>query len=107
MARWFLFPSDSRRREREYPFYLLAHNLAAVACLFLWKGGPVSSAEMNEFMIQRAKEYPICLLVLLELRAGILALMMHNLECIGKRGCVQLFLSALKVACLLSCLTLI
>ena len=59
---------------------------------------PVSAVEVNDFMLERAKEYPICALVLLEIRMGTVVKLMRNAERIGKRGCVPLFLSAIRLA---------
>ena len=39
---------------------------------------PVSAVQVNKFMLERAEEYPLCALVLLELRMGTVVKTMKN-----------------------------
>ena len=59
-VRWILTPSDPRQRENEYSWYLLASYAVAAKNLADHKGRPVSSVEVNDFMLQRAKESNMC-----------------------------------------------
>ena len=45
---------------------------------------PVSIVHVNKFMLERAEKYPLCALVLLELRMGTAVKMMKNSEHISK-----------------------
>ena len=96
---WFLWPTDPRQRKMEQPILALAHNVVAAVNLSESRGGAdVSAVEVYEFMLERAKEYPICMLVLLEQRLAAIAKMMENASRIGERGSVELFLTAVKFA---------
>eukprot|EP00984_Skeletonema_dohrnii_P023497 scaffold12591_cov167-Skeletonema_dohrnii-CCMP3373.AAC.1 len=58
--KWFLFPTDPRQREKEHPWYLIAHYLDAAVKLSEHKdGADVSANDVNEFMLERAKQYPL------------------------------------------------
>jgi hypothetical protein len=96
-VQWILFPSDPRQREVEYSWCLLAHYYIAAANLRRLKGGDVSAVEVNDFMLQRAKEYPLCAMVLLEIRVGTILKLLRNSEKIGKRGSVSMFLTAIRL----------
>jgi len=61
------------------------------------KNRPVSSVEVNDFMLQRAKDYPLCAFALLELRIGTVMKLMRNSERLGIRGCVDTFLTAIRL----------
>jgi len=104
-VKWILHPSDPRQREEEYPWYALAMYHSAHKALVAHLNRPVSAVEVNTYMLERAQEYPICALVLLELRIGEIGKLMRNSERIGKRGSVQLFLTAVKLALPLFALT--
>ena len=69
-VKWILTPSDPRQREEEYPWYLLAMYSRAHQNLEEHLERSVSAAEVHQFMLQRAEAYPICPLVLLEIRMG-------------------------------------
>ena len=96
-VQWILFPSDPRQREVEYSWCLLAHYAVAAANLRRHKGCDVSAVEVNDFMLQRAKEYPLCAMVLLEIRVGTILKLLRNSEKIGKRGSVSMFLTAIRL----------
>ena len=96
-VQWILFPSDPGQREVEYSWCLLAHYAVAAINLRQHKGMDVSAVEVNGFMLQRAKEYPLCAMVLLEIRVGTILKLMHNSEKIGKRGSVSMFLTAIRL----------
>ena len=96
-VRWILTPSDPRQRENEYSWYLLASYVVAAENLSKHLGRDVSSVEVNDFMLERAKEYPICALALLELRMGTVVKLMRNAEKLGPRGCVRTFLTAIRL----------
>ena len=96
-VRWILTPSDPRQRENEYSWYLLASYAVAAKNLADHKGRPVSSVEVNDFMLQRAKEYPICALALLELRIGSILKLMRNAEKLGPRGCIHTFFTTIRL----------
>ncbi len=103
---WFKFPSDPRQRKNEHSWFLIA--LCAVAVVQLSDsedGRDVSAHDVYEFMLQRAKEYPLCMLVLLEMRLATVAKMMNNAERIGERGSVELFLTSVKFAMRLFAMT--
>jgi len=69
------------------------------------EGRDLSAPDVYEFMLQRAKEYPLCMLVLLEMRLATVAKMMKNAERIGERGSVEPFLTAVKFAMRLFAMT--
>jgi hypothetical protein len=94
---WILFPSDPRQHEVEYSWCLLAHYAVAAANLRRHKGCDVSAVEVNDFMLQWAKEYPLCAMVLLEIRVGTILKLMRNSEKIGRRGSVSMFLTAIRL----------
>ena len=96
-VKWILFPSDPRQRESDYSWCLLAHYWVAASELRKHLGKDVSAVEVNDFMIQRAIEYPICALALLEIRVGTVIKLMRNSEKRGKRGCVSLFFTAIRL----------
>ena len=96
-VRWILTPSDPRQRENEYSWYLLASYVVAAENLSKHLGRDVSSVEVNDFMLERAKEYPICALALLELRMGTVVKLMRNAEKLGPRGCVRTFFTAIRL----------
>lgn len=103
---WFKFPSDPRQREKEHPWYLLVLYVAvAVQLTDSEEGRDLSAPDVYEFMLQRAKEYPLCMLVLLEMRLATVAKMMKNAERIGERGSVEPFLTAVKFAMRLFAMT--
>lgn len=57
---WILFPSDPRQREEEYSFHLLANYAVASLNLYSNLDRDISAVEVNDFMLERAKAYPIC-----------------------------------------------
>ena len=77
------------QRQREKEHYLLAYYVNVVVQLSGSDGeNDVSAHDVYGFMLQRAKEYPLCMLVLLE---------MQN-ELVSVVGLVELFLTAVKFA---------
>ena len=86
---------------------LQAHILDAAVKLSDSKGGAeVSAIEVHEFMLERARQYPLCMLVLLETRLATIAKMMQNAEQIGECGSVELlFLTAVRFAMRLFAMT--
>jgi hypothetical protein len=94
---WAIFPSDPRQREEEYSYHLLANYAVAAENLRNSLGRDVSAVEVNEFMIERAKQYPICALALLEIRIGSVMKLLRNSEKLGPRGCVSTFLTAIRL----------
>ena len=94
---WILKPSDPRQRENDYSWYLLASYAVAAKNLSEQEDRPVSSVEVNDFMLQRAKDYPLCAFALLELRIGTVMKLMRNSERLGIRGCVDTFLTAIRL----------
>ena len=53
---------------------------------------PVSAVQVNKFMLERAEEYPLCALVLLELRMGTVVKIMKNSEHLrDTKGCAFFF----------------
>jgi len=96
--KWFLFPTNPGQREKEHPWYLVAHYVNAALNLSDYQdGADISPNDVNEFMLERVKKYPLCMLVLLEMRLATVAKMMKNAERIGKRGTVDLFLTVTAV----------
>ncbi len=57
----------------------------------------MSAVKVNEFMLKRAQEYPICALALLKIMIGMVLKLMCNSEKLGRRGCVQTFFSAIHL----------
>jgi len=95
---WFLFPSDPRQREQEYPLLALAHYLVAYKELEEVEGRNVSAKEVHEFMLERGEDHATCAFALLELRMGAIAKMMRCSERLGKEEGVKLFFTTLKFA---------
>lgn len=96
-VKWILFPTDPRQREGDYSWCLLANYAVAAHNLCENLGRDVSAVEVNDFMLQRAEEYPLCALALLEIRVGSVLKLMRNSEKLGSRGCVSTFLSAIRL----------
>ena len=94
---WILKPSHPRQRENDYSWYLLASYAVAAKNLSDQEDCPVSSVEVNDFMLQWAKDYPLCAFALLELRIGTVMKLMRNSERLGIRGCVDTFLTAIRL----------
>ena len=76
-------------RQREKECYLLAYYVNVVVQLSGNDGeNDVSAHDVFEFMLQRAKEYPLCMLLLLEMHNGLMSLV----------GLAELFSTAVKFA---------
>ncbi len=91
-VKWILFPTDPRQRELDYSWCLLANY--AVAAMNLHQH---QKRDVSEFMLERAREFPICALALLEIRFGTVLKLMHNSEKLGRKGCVETFFSAIRL----------
>jgi hypothetical protein len=96
-VKWILFPTNPRQRKSDYSWCLLANYAVAAINLCWHQNRDVSAVEVNNFMLERAQEYPICALGLLEIRTGTMLKLMHNSEKLGRRGCVQTFFSAIRL----------
>jgi hypothetical protein len=96
-VKWILFPTDPRQRESDYSWCLLANYAVAAMNLRQHQKRDVSAVEVHEFMLERAREFPICALALLEIRIGSVLKLMRNSEKLGRRGCVETFFSAIRL----------
>jgi hypothetical protein len=86
---WVLFPSDPNSALVEHPELLHAHYVSAT--IFYIKANPNSDTEptaqqLMNYMLERAKEYPICFVMLLQLRFTELALALTDAERAGPEG---------------------
>ena len=96
-VKWILFPTDPRQRESDYSWCLLANYAVAAMNLHQHQKCDVSAVEVHEFMLKRAREFPICALVLLEIRIGTVLKLMRNSKKLGRRGCVETFFSVVRL----------
>lgn len=94
---WILYPSDPRQREYDSSCCLLAHIAEAERNLRKHYGRKVLAVEVNDFMLERATEFPICAFALLEIRVTTVLKLMRNSEKLGHRGCVQTYLSTIRL----------
>jgi hypothetical protein len=65
---------------------LLAGYAAAASNLKVDLGRDPSPVEVNEFMLERARQYPFCAFALLEMRMAAVAKLMRNAESKGNHG---------------------
>ena len=65
---------------------LLAGYAAAASNLKVDLGRDPSPVEVNEFMLERARQYPFCAFALLEMRMVAVAKLMRNAESKGNHG---------------------
>lgn len=96
---WIIAPTDPRQREQDASKTILAHYAEAERNLRMELDRDVTAVEVNAFMIERAKEYPICALALLELRMATVAKLMRHAEHVGgKDVAIKLFFTSIKFA---------
>lgn len=95
---WFLFVSDPRQREEEYPIIVLAHYLVAYEELREVLERDVTAEEVLDHMLERGEKYATCAFALLELRMGAIAKLMRNSERVGNSEGVKLFFATLRFA---------
>jgi hypothetical protein len=96
---WIIAPTDPRQREQDASKTILAHYAEAERNLRMELDRDVTAVEVNAFMIERAKEYPICALALLELRMATVAKLMRHAEHVGgKDVAIKLFFTSVKFA---------
>ena len=99
-ANWVLFPGDPNDVELEIIPYIAAQYRRARDSMMRLDEGPVvgyTATEVNEYMLDRAREYPVCMMILAELRYAELVLMTRDSEKSGNKGDVELFLAALRL----------
>lgn len=96
---FFIWPNDPNQRKLEEKWFQLASNHVAVQHLKKTKGDKVTAVEVDDFMLERARQYPLCALFLLENRASKIVKLMINSERMGDQtGCVKHFFSAMRLA---------
>ncbi|KAL9178464.1 hypothetical protein ACHAXT_003794 [Thalassiosira profunda] len=99
---WILFPSDPRQLEQELPQYILLHYRSAFIYLWGSRGKDPekipSAAEVHEYMLKRAVDSPFRQAVLLQLRYAEITKLLRMSARVGKRGSVNLFLTAVRFA---------
>jgi hypothetical protein len=89
---------DPRQYEIEYPQILNFIYGSAGIYTAQKLGRNPTAAEVDDHMIERAKKYPIAMLVLLYTRFAELTKLMRASERLGERGCVALYLQCLRFA---------
>jgi len=99
--RWVMNPGDPNQISAELSMYVLAMYSAAIQSCLKTKASSASSDQITicakdvvTLMIERAKSYPIVMMILIELRFAQLAFMLHESE--RKGGNVNLYLTATK-----------
>lgn len=96
---FYLWPNDPNQRKLEEKWFQLASNHVAIQHLKKTKGGKVTAVEVNDFMLERARQYPLCALFLLENRVSRIVKLMINSERMGDQtGCVKHFFAAMRLA---------
>ncbi|KAL7549786.1 hypothetical protein ACHAWF_015642 [Thalassiosira exigua] len=99
---WILFPKDPRQLENELSEYILT--MYRSAFLWLWDlWGRVQSkiptaADVHHFMLERAKDCPYRQACLIEIRYAEVTKLLKNASRVGKRGSVELFMTAVRFA---------
>ncbi len=96
-VKWILFPTDPRQCESDYSRCLLANYAVAALNLCQHQKRDMSVVEVHEFVLERAREFPMCALALLEIRIGTVLKVTCNSEKLGRRGCVETFFSAIRL----------
>lgn len=92
------FPGDSRQIEKEFPELLQAIYGSAAKYFHAKYGRAPSAKELNEFMLERGKKYPLVALIILYSRYAEVAKTMKMSERIGPRGCMKTFIATLQFA---------
>ncbi|KAL3774776.1 hypothetical protein ACHAWO_012213 [Cyclotella atomus] len=98
--------SDPRQAESDRSWALLAGYAVAASNLKIDLERDLSPVEVNEFMLERARQYPFCAFALLEMRMVAVAKLMRNAESKGNHGegkgnhgeAVEYFFTAIKLA---------
>ena len=98
---WVLKPGDPNQISGELPMYVLGLYAAAILGLLTKKEQgidhekvDITAKEVVDFMLERAKEWPIVMIILIELRFAELMSMLQ--ECERNGGNVSMFLTATK-----------
>eukprot|EP00978_Attheya_sp_CCMP212_P024657 scaffold77827_cov42-Attheya_sp.AAC.1 len=95
---WYLFPGDPNQTDRKKPEYIFAHYVAAARkCAELKGTNELSSVEVWDHMMSRAKEHPLLFVILMELNYADISFMIRDSEKNGERGDCNLFLAAVKL----------
>jgi hypothetical protein len=91
--------SDPRQAENDRSWGLLAGYSVAAMNLKIDLERDVSAVEVNDLMLDRAREYPLCAFALLVMHLVTVAKLMRNAESKGdKGGAVDFFFTAIKLA---------
>jgi hypothetical protein len=95
--KWVLNPGDPNQIDTELGMYVLGIYVSAVRAVIKHKGPgtafSISSSDVVDHMIQRAKEFPIVMIILIEIRYAEVIFMLHQSE---KESDVSKFLTAMK-----------
>jgi hypothetical protein len=96
---WYAHPGDPRQLEAEYPQILTFIYGSAAKHLADYLQRSPSVFEINQHMMNRAKRYPFCMviIVLYTIFAEVTK-MMRKAELLGERGCVELYFTCLRFA---------
>jgi len=95
---WYAHPGDSRQLEAEYPQILTFIYGSAAKHLADYLQRSPSVFEINQHMMNRAKKYPFCMVIVLYTRFAEVTKMMRKAESLGERGCVELYFTCLRFA---------
>ena len=117
MINWVKNPGDPNQLEDELTLVIAAFNVSAIRGLVAHRkqiGGSleISAVDVEEFIIERAREYPIIMVVLMQLRLAEVLLLLDEAESTSDGDCLRTakrFLNvyfaithALKYVCLIS-----
>jgi UDP-N-acetylglucosamine transferase subunit ALG13 len=95
---WDIFPTDPNQRLYDDKWCALASYSVVVTNLKQKMNRNPTPVEVNDFMVKRAIEYPICALALLELRLNTAAKLMRNAARFGgTEKAVDCFFTAIKL----------
>jgi hypothetical protein len=94
--KWVLNPGDPNQIDAELVMYILGMDVAALRSLIKGRGPgavTISAADVVDHMIQRSEQYPIIMVILIEIRYAEVIFMLHQAE---KQGDVSKFITAMK-----------
>ena len=95
---WIQFPGDPRQLEQEFPELLQAVYGSAAQYFYDKHKRVPSVSELNEYMLERGKKYPVVGLIILYCRFAEIAKMMKMSERKEPHGDTELFFTTLRFA---------
>ena len=99
---WILFPKDPRQLKNELQQYIIEMYRSA----FLWLWDPwgkdreriPTATDVHRYTLERAKDCPYRQACLVELRYAEITKLLKNDSRVGKRGCAELFMTAVRLS---------